>query len=121
MLDKTKPVDVYYNVRLNKFSVRQNGKVVAHMDYLTLKNCKLVVGKKGQLRVLRTGHKNVHAVVRGFLMDGSVDGNVLCNVPVKYNPLFNNSFVRVNSSTEIFEAKFAFLWNSSKFKLKVME
>ena len=41
------------------------GRVVRHSGTVTLTDCVFVVGSKGRERVLREGHKNVHAMVRG--------------------------------------------------------
>lgn len=52
---------------LNKpgcFSVRQNGKVIAHPKALIMLDCEIHVGEKGRLRVLRDRRKNVHAWIR---------------------------------------------------------
>lgn len=65
------PVEIYRN--LNKrgvwFSVRQRGKVVGHVQNITLMAVTFVVNQTGRDRCLREGRKNVHAWVRGTVRD----------------------------------------------------
>jgi hypothetical protein len=49
------------------YSVRQDGKVVAHAEFVKLREATFVVREAGRQRVLMTGRKNVHAWVRGYL------------------------------------------------------
>lgn len=58
-------VDVYYNLHKKTFSVRHKGKVIAHRDYVWIKDAQFVVSEAGRQRVLREKKKNVHAFVRG--------------------------------------------------------
>ena len=59
-------VDVYFNVTKKVFSIRKDGVVIAHRSNLFLTRSKFIVNKGGQKRVRETGHKNVHAFVRGM-------------------------------------------------------
>jgi hypothetical protein len=66
-----KRVEVYRNLHNGKLSVR-DGKtkhVIAHCDEVTLAGAVFKVSKAGRERVLRERKKNVHAVVRGKLID----------------------------------------------------
>ena len=67
LINPNKTVDVYKNLHKGCWSVRQAGKVVAHLDYISLVDCKMIVGKKGRNRVIKEGVKNVHAFIRGFI------------------------------------------------------
>ncbi len=67
LVDEKKSVDVYKNLHKGCWSVRQSGKVVAHLDYICLKNCNFHVGNSGRDRVRKEGVKNVHAYIRGFV------------------------------------------------------
>lgn len=51
------------------FSVRQGGKVVAHVSKIALMDCRFLVGKKGRERVLREKRKNVHAGISGYYIE----------------------------------------------------
>jgi len=67
LIDEKKSVQVYKNLHKGCWSVRQAGKVVAHLDYICLENCNFHVGKAGRDRVRKDGVKNVHAYVTGFV------------------------------------------------------
>jgi len=67
LIDEKKSVQVYKNLHKGCWSVRQAGKVVAHLDYICLENCNFHVGKSGRDRVRKDGAKNVHAYVTGFV------------------------------------------------------
>ena len=67
LIDERKSVQVYKNLHKGCWSVRQAGKVVAHLDYICLENCNFHVGKSGRDRVRKDGVKNVHAYVTGFV------------------------------------------------------
>lgn len=60
--------DVYRNLTLRCWSVRERGRVVAHAQTVTLADAVMVVRPGGRARVLRTGHREVHAWVRGTLV-----------------------------------------------------
>lgn len=74
---------VYRNFHRNCWSVQQHGIVVAHTNYLNLKDCKFVVRKGGRDRAIATGKKNVHAFIEGTITN---------DIPlhdigrIKYNP-----------------------------------
>ncbi len=67
LIDERKSVQVYKNLHKGCWSVRQAGKVVAHLDYICLENCNFHVGKAGRDRVRKEGSKNVHAYITGFV------------------------------------------------------
>lgn len=64
-------VDVYFNIRRGIWSVRRAGKVVGHCKTLILRNAKFMVSEAGRQRVLREQCKNIHAWVRGELIEVS--------------------------------------------------
>jgi hypothetical protein len=87
-------VDVYRNLHKGCYSVRQGGKVRAHMDMVRMTHCRFVVSESGRVRVVESGRKNVHAFVRGF---ASVRFNLDSEkVPatIKYNPYRWQSFMQ---------------------------
>lgn len=98
-------VFVYRNLHRKCYSVKsmQTGRVLFHVNDITLVNVKFRVGKAGRERVLRTKQKNVHAGVVGYIADVSL----LCQGNrVTYNPYKYSSFVRQDESS-IVEAKIA--------------
>ena len=65
-------VELYWNVNLNKYSVRalegeHKGKVFTYARYAEVIDAEFVVRPSGQKRVRESGQKNVHAFVRGHL------------------------------------------------------
>ena len=67
-------VDIYRNLQKDCWSIRSReksnyGRVVKHVNWALLENAKFVVSQAGRNRVLKEKQKNVHAVVRGNLVD----------------------------------------------------
>lgn len=98
-IDMSSPVQVYRNIRGKngyRYSIRQNGLVVAHGDCLMLKDASFVVNASGRQKVLLTGYKNVHAWIKGRLIPSgcgtSHDGDPL-PVNISYNPRRHKTFV----------------------------
>lgn len=54
---------IYYNLHKKCFSVKFQGKVIAHLDKIHCINCEFRVSEKGRQRVLREKRKSVHAYV----------------------------------------------------------
>ena len=79
---------VYFNLQRRVWSERQAGKIVAHPEYVVLKDARFLVGKAGQARVRAEGRKNVHAGVSGF--------NVTYNFQKDYVPQRNKSWLWVS-------------------------
>lgn len=80
-------VFVYFNLHKHVWSVKalqgeNKGRVIAHLNELTLENATFKVSQAGRKRVLTEKRKNVHAGVVGELK--IYDG--LCDKPVSYNP-----------------------------------
>lgn len=62
--------EVYWNRTRKCWSVRERGgKVVGHRKVVFMKDATFIVQPGGRDRVRRTGHKIVHAWVRGELCD----------------------------------------------------
>lgn len=60
-------VEVYWNLHLKLFSIRSRGKVIGHASRVLVRDAEFVVQPAGNARVRETGHKVVHAFVRGQL------------------------------------------------------
>lgn len=63
-----KEVKVYRNLTRKPgvwYSIVQNGKVVAHSEFVLLFDVKFEVNEAGRQRMLKSGHKNVHAYAVG--------------------------------------------------------
>lgn len=72
-------VEVYRNLNRKgvQYSIRQNGLVVGHTDFVDLKECYFIVQEAGRQRALRTGRRNVHAFVTGYLVGISTDSELM--------------------------------------------
>lgn len=74
-VDLRQPVTVYRNLNRQGpgvwYSIRQKGVVVGHAQYITLEYCLFVVNESGRRRALISGRRNVHAFVKGCLVENS--------------------------------------------------
>ena len=81
------------------YSIRQNGRVVARRARVLLTDATFVVHEKGRQRVLKEKRKNVHAFVKGRLVDHlgafGIDADSPEDLPVKvtYNPYVSGHFM----------------------------
>jgi len=105
IVDPRLMVQVYKNLHKNCWSIKQGGKVVAHTDYICLRNCKFIVSEKGRQRVLKEKRKNVHATIRGFIQRASNIEDIGSGwETVSYNPYLSSGFK--TKDRIITEAKF---------------
>lgn len=74
----------YWNLHKDVFSIREQGKVIAHARFVSLENVRFNVGKMGALKVVKTGVKNVHASISGYPCD--MPESVVGWTRVYYNP-----------------------------------
>ncbi len=107
MIDPKYRCFVYFNLHTKLWSVRQRGKVIAHVRSICLRECRFLVGEAGRLRVLAEKRKNVHAGVSGYHVDDFVDSPdqpYKSWAGVSYNPYKYHSFVRVMDEMPVFDA-----------------
>lgn len=109
-------VKVYYNLRKHCFSVvslekEDYGRVIDHVDSLSLEDVSFKVSEAGRNRVLQTQQKNVHAYVIGTV--SNVDPN--WGTEVTYNPYKYSGFVNKLTKEPIHSAKKAYLSNRRVF------
>lgn len=82
-------VHAYRNLTRGCWSVRRDGRVVAHVPAITLRSCVMKVRAGGRLRVLREGQRNVHAWIEGEIADDvRADGMA----EIGYNPFMAPTF-----------------------------
>jgi hypothetical protein len=98
-------VDVYWNLHKQTFSIRSRekedyGRVIRHADHVHIKNPTAVVSKAGRERVLREKKKNVHAVIRGELVEAGEQKYFIANecpwdkrYEWQYNPYMHDQFM----------------------------
>lgn len=122
-IDETKKVEVYRNLHNNKFSIRQNGLVVAHGDSFVIQQVTPKVSETGRQRVIREKQKNVHAVLVGFIPTEihnkwfSVDELV----ELYYNPYRLESFINIETQQYINHCDYVYFENGKAYILdKVM-
>lgn len=114
-IDPDKPVEVYRNLHKKCYSIKQNGKVVAHATKILLKNCTFVVHQRGREQVVRTKRKMVHAWVKGYIVDTTMGINVydswkgknILPAKIKYNPYRWTTFICDNLTNHYFMVKSA--------------
>lgn len=94
-------VEVYYNLHKHCLSVRHKGKVIKHVAEITLRDAKFVVQEGGRQRALRERKKNVHAFVKGELVDFSAPQY---SRNATYNPFRFDSFVDFDTLEPVYEA-----------------
>jgi len=97
-------VAVHWNFHKNLFSVvGAEGRVLEHVEEFQLRKAYFCVGKKVRERVLREQIKNVHARIRGELLEHpeSTKGWRL----VKYNPYAQGAFVTLSGERPVLRAE----------------
>lgn len=98
------PVEIYWNLHRDCYSVRVKGRVVAYVDAFILTDAKFSSQKKGRMKVRQRGRKNVHAFIRGRWSDQPVTATTR----ITYNPYTDESFVVADAArTPIFAADVA--------------
>ena len=112
-------VDVYWNLKKNCFSVRHRGKVIAHTQFVELKDITWVVQPGGRARVLRDRRKNVHAFARGTWLYGKEETTPNPHdhdyKRIIYDPYTHDSFVTVDTKTPVYQSNFARLSTTYHF------
>jgi hypothetical protein len=83
---------IYRNLRTGGFSVRHKGRVIDHISHAVALDVRFKVNPAGRERVLREGHKQVHAfvVAAGLAPNSTRSSDGLREV--KYNPFTQTCF-----------------------------
>jgi len=68
-IDGQAPCFVYRNLHKNCLSIKQRGIVKCHAENVVLTDCEFKVSDKGRDRVRAEKKKNVHAGVKGYVVD----------------------------------------------------
>lgn len=114
-IDPNRRVQVYRNLHTGKWSVRQGGKVVAHLHRIDLKDARFLVQPAGRRRTVETGQKTVHATISGYVTEPFV----LVGEAITYNPFKYETFVRRKDETPVTAAQWVTL-NTELGALAVM-
>ena len=102
-------VEVYYNLHKNIFSIRHKGKVIGHRRHVSLSGVTFAVQPAGRRKAIATGQKNVHAFVRGTLVDYNQICHTDLSTKVTYNPYKYESFVNKETETPVTKAETTFM------------
>ena len=129
-----KRVQVYWNLHLGRYSVRQSGRVIDHVDSIILRDVRFNVAPAGRDKVRATGVKNVHATVTGYIDESVkislvslmlakrsngrvcddflelVDTDTLVlrsghSTPITYNPMRHDTFVKLYGAVPVHTAR----------------
>lgn len=111
-IDPYERVEVYRNVNKKGvwYSVRQGGKVVAHVTEISLRDCVFIVQEKGRERVKKTGRKNVHAWVEGWLTNYAKARIGKVMEPISYNP-YRSKYFRTKKAKRVTKAESVVLYS----------
>lgn len=114
IIDYTREVEVYrcLNRKGKIFSIRQDGKVVAHTEAIILKDCRFIVNKSGKKRAMESKQRDVHAYVKGMI--GDIFDPSTFIIPITYNP-FDELGFRTNNQMEVTDSKTFLLINGLCF------
>jgi hypothetical protein len=105
-----KRVMVYYNLHKHTFSIQFKGLVIAHADYVKLKNVEFRVRQGGKEKVRAEMSKNVHAFVIGDLIDFKPYQSTDIPSPsssksITYDPYKYDTFVYKDSEEPVTNAR----------------
>lgn len=106
------PVEVYRNVNKKGvwYSVRQDGKVVAHVTEISLREVKFHVGEGGRKRAKKTKRKNVHAWLTGYVTNYAKARYGKEMTRVVYDPMKYKNFVTLKDKKRVKKARTAVLY-----------
>jgi hypothetical protein len=110
----TMRAEVYKNLHTGTWSVRDLGvgRVVAHPLAVVIADADFVVRKAGRARVLREKRKNVHAFIRGTILDMYIvdfPDNLEELDKATYNPYNNETFVDSTTGHPITSSKLVYM------------
>jgi hypothetical protein len=108
---------VYRNLKFKGkpvYSVKDTtlGKVVEHVESITLEGVTFKVGQGGRARVLRERQKNVHAGAQGIRTDKKVTGEL---IRISYDPYRWDSFMRLDTMKPIKSAEYVVINSTGVF------
>lgn len=106
----SKYVHIYRNLhKPGYFSIKHKNKVIYHSQFILLENCSFVVTKSGKTRALQEQKRNVHATIRGTIVDYDFDAiprKILKKEDeITYKPFENKLFHYKETGEEIISAK----------------
>lgn len=110
-------VHIYKNLNKKCWSVRKNGKVIAHLDSLFLETCTCHVQMAGYRKVNKVKRKNVHAYIKGEIIE--INENVILENEITYDPYIKPFFRNKDSNEEVTSVELLYFNKNGKvFKVK---
>lgn len=106
-INPERPVFVYRNLHKKCLSVQQDGIVRCHVDNIVLEDAEFRVSKAGQKRVRDEKKKNVHAKVKGVVVENPSEILSLGWNSVYYNPYQTDEFTDTDAGRHVESALFA--------------
>lgn len=104
-------VSLYRNLHKKGYvySVRseETKRIVDYVESILLQDVKFVVSKKGRERVLKEKRKNVHAFIKGNIIQKNIS-NIDEWIKIMYDPYKYSSFVDENGK-EVISAEFVYV------------
>jgi hypothetical protein len=108
--------DIYWHLRLCRWSIRVGGRVVDHLPCVTATRCRMVVRETERLRAIARGQRSVHAWIRGEIRVGVTVDNCAGLIEIGYSPWHAPTFTRRPDFTPIFAARMVvFMPNGQAF------
>lgn len=97
-----KPHDVYRNLHNGLWSIldRKTGRVLKHQDKVFVMDALFIVRAGGRAKVLLERRKNVHAFVRGTVIETN-ELDLSGFVSVTYNPYKHSTFIQKETGESI--------------------
>lgn len=82
-------IEAYRNLTRRCWSLRSGGRVIEHRPRVVLRDCTMRVREGGRQRVIREGHRSVHAWIEGETLDTLPDVYLF---EIGYNPWLAATF-----------------------------
>lgn len=96
-VDNKRTVQIYRNLHdrsgTKRWSIKQNGLVVAHAEKLCLGDVQFVVSQAGMKRAQKLGHRVVCAYARGKIIDSCMGTDADDTLPVKISFVYGEGFI----------------------------
>lgn len=97
-------VQVYRNLNRGDWSIRANGRVIAHVEACALRDVTFHVQAGAQARVQAGAPRSVHAWAVGELAESDIIGRDW--IPITYRPRERSTFYRRDTGAAVTRARF---------------
>jgi len=104
-------VRCHLNLHRGDWSITYKGKVIAHVDQITLADCRMIVRENARLRVIANRCREVHAWIEGNYVEEKPQGDL---IPITYNPYAAGTFTRRDNGTAVTTARFVFFTHNKQ-------